>query len=92
MQNLSYLQPQAFSVEHNGFNYEVVACHEYYADASESQKPGDGIDFTGNYLITMLTPSGTLQTVIDRSGEPFDSTPDFDQELYRKIIAQLLQL
>ena len=89
MEDLSYLQPQTFNIQHNGFNYEVVACHEYYPDATESETPGSALDFSGNFLITLLTPNGTLQTVIDRSGEPFDSTPEFDIELYQKIIACL---
>ena len=91
-EQLQYLQPKFFTIDHNNFIYEVVVCHEYYADATESENPRDGIDFTGNYLITMLTPNGTIQTVIDKSGEdPFDSTPDFDLELYRKIIESLPQ-
>ncbi len=89
-EQLQYLQPKLFTVTHNNFTYEVVVCHEYYADATESENPGDALDFTGNYLITMLTPNGTIQTVIDRSGEePFESDEPFDVELYRKIIAAI---
>ena len=48
-EQLQYLQPQCFMIDHNGFNYEVIACHEYYPDESESSDPMSAIDFTGNY-------------------------------------------
>ena len=89
-ENLSYLNPKLFTVTHNGFKYEIVACYEYFEDMSDSDEAGAGLDFTGNYLLTILTPKGTLQLVADSSDEsPFDTIPNLDADLYKKIIAAI---
>lgn len=93
MEELRYLQPKQFTFEHEGFTYEVVACHEYYSDFEDSDvgdQTGGGLDFTGNYIITVLTPQGTMITQMARDGDTFEDEEGADT-LKKNIKEQIIK-
>ena len=93
MEELRYLQPKQFTFEDEGFVYEVVACHEYYSDFLESDdgdESGAELDFSGNYIITILTPQGTMTTQMSRDGDTFEDEDGTDSRLAKHIIEQII--
>ena len=93
MEELRYLQPKQFTFEHEGFMYEVVACHEYFPDgvySDEGNESGGDLDFTGNYIITILTPQGTMTIQMSRDGDTFEDEDGTDSRLAKHIIEQII--
>ena len=75
------LSPKHFAFTYNGFNYEGVSVDEYK----------DNNTLLGNYVVILLSPSGTETfTVYPTSDEFIDTEIIEDEELRGLIIREIL--